>query len=538
MTSGIGQHSHIHAGACCPLHMIAGGFAMSGQFPVSDSSEALISFGDATPKAPSHHCDDDRSATDRLYEQLVPRQLLVFRSARVVTMRDDEVLDKYDVFVRDGIIEELSPAGRALPEGAVIIDASGKTLIPGLSEIHAHIFTDGWARGFGAMLKGKEDAGEYLLPYDLMMFVLLANGITRVEIMAGCPDALWMRDSIRSGSLIGPKMTVGSPIVDGPVPMHSPWMSYLVGDYEGGMKAADEIARLGFDFAKPYSLLPAEGYEGLMDGCEKHGIRVMGHVPKSVGIDAVIERGQQGVAHATEMFWWETEPERSNRARLERLARKLAAAGTWLQATVVVGGNAEAMIAGKKPRAPDRAWMNPLQVALFADDSPLPAMFRSMPDRVAMFENAGRLSCEATRAAREAGCRVLTGTDFTNPFLVEGFSLHEELEMLVAQCGFTPQDALFASTRLAAEYHEEGDLDGMITPGAVADLVLLEGDPLADISATRGVEVVLARTVLLRKSAREIGLRRVRAAYDAMPKPIIEVSPVPESGAAHEVAST
>lgn len=516
-------HSRLDRGACCPLHMIIGGFAMAGAGAPGDRTGTPVSFGDMTPKQRSHRCNEDRTATKDLYERLAPGQLLVFRDAHVLTMRDRAVLDSHDVLVRDGRIEAVRPTGDALPADAVVIEARGKTLLPGLSDIHAHIFTDGWARAFGAMLKDKDDAGQYVLPYDLALFLLLANGITRVEVLAGCPDTLWMRDSTRAGSLVGPAMRVGSPLVDGPEPMHSPVMSYMVGDYQGGLRAAEEIARMGFDFAKPYSLLPAEAYAGLMDGCDRHGIRVMGHVPQAVGIDAAIARGQ-GIAHATEMFWWEEEPARSDPARMTRLAHKLADAGTWLQATVLVSANGEAVFSGTTPVAPDRAWMNPLQAALWGDDSPLPAMFTAMPDRVAMFRKVGSLSCEGTRAAREAGCRVLTGTDFPNPFVVEGFSLHEELQMLVEQCGFTPHDAIFASTRRAAEYHREGELDGTVTPGAVADLVLLDQDPLTDIGATRAIDTVLARTALLRKSARYEGLARVRAAYDAMPPPIIELS--------------
>jgi imidazolonepropionase-like amidohydrolase len=507
-------------GYCCPLHAVMGAFSpdRSGIRAILNVPDAAPpSLSDITPKERSRLCTLDNPATSGLYERLPPDRALVFRNARVLTMRGEHVLTAQDVIVRNGRIEAVRPTGTALPADAAIVEAAGKTLIPGLSDIHGHIFVGTWAASFAPMVESGGDGSQYLLPYDLQLFLQLACGITRVEVMAGCPDTLWMRDAVAAGTLAGPKLSVGSPLIDGNPVMHAPTMSYVVGDLEGGRRVGEIIAEMGFDFAKPYTNLPADGSEGLMQVCEKRGIRAMGHVPKAVGVEAAIRRGQQGIAHVAELFYNETGPERSDPVRRERLVRQMADAGTWLQATVVVCNRIEwTMGCTDRLVAPDRAHMSPLQQALWAEDSPMLTAIRR-PELAHIAENAYELSCLATDAAREAGVRVLTGTDFPNPHVVEGFSLHEELMHFVTHCGFTPHEALFASTRRAAEYHGEGAADGTVAPGGRADLVLLDADPLADINATRRIHTVLAGSHLLRPEGIAEGWNRVKRAYDAMP---------------------
>lgn len=514
------ESSHMTPRPCCPLHALAGFAPGRHRVHMEAEQAARQSLLDDTPKLPSRFCNADRSATHGLYETIPGDRLLVFRNARVLTMQGEVVLLHHDVAVRDGRIESLLPTGGEWPADAIVVDGSGKTLIPGLSDIHVHIFTSNWAQAFGPMLEGGGDGSAYVLPYDLALFQLLANGLTRIEVMAGCPETLWMRDQVRAGTLAGPRMSVGSPLIDGPPPMHSPLMSYIVGDRAGGERVAALIEEMGFDFAKPYSRLPAEAYEGLMAECTRRGIRTMGHVPIEVGVEQAIELGQGGIAHAAELFYNETGPERHDRDRLNKLVRIMADAGVWLQATVVVTQRGDWLI-GKGPlTAPDAEWMNPLHKALMADDSPMIATIRGNPGLVQIFENTAELSFKAAAAAHEAGVRVLTGTDFTNPYVVEGFSLHEELMLLTGQCGLSAHDALYASTRQAAIYHGDGRADGTVSVGARADLVLLDGDPLADINASRSIDTVITGPTLLRRSGIEEGLLRVRAAYDAMPSAV------------------
>ncbi|TDP60466.1 imidazolonepropionase-like amidohydrolase [Roseateles toxinivorans] len=511
---------------CCPLHFMSGAFSpdRSPRLAAAGApSGPPPSLADITPKERSSLCRADASLTAGLYEKIDRDRALVFRNARVITMLGTDVLTAHDVVVRNARIEAVQPTGSSLPADAVVVDATGRTLMPGLSDIHAHPMVAGWAQAFAGMVRDGGDGSQLVLPYELQLFELLACGITRIEVMAGCPDALWMRDGVKSGTLVGPTMTVGSPIVDGAPIIHSPLMTYGVGDLEGGRRAGEQLADMGFDFAKPYSNLPAEGYEGLMEVCQRRGVRVMGHVPIAVGVEAAIRRGQQGIAHVAELFYNERGPERRDAARRERLVRLMAEHGTWLHGTAAVSHRIE-VIGGRLPMdAPDWDHMSTLHKALLAPDSPLLAMYRNNPDKQYLYDETYALSCQSIAAAHRAGVRVLTGTDYPNPTLVAGHSLHEELVRLTQHCGLVPHEALHNSTRLAAQYHGEGAADGTVSVGGRADLLLLDADPLQDIHATRRIQSVLAGQHLLREPALRDGFARIKAAYAAMPPVVLQM---------------
>lgn len=510
------HHHNERSGACCPFHAMVGMAVPSTG--ADDKSAEPVSLLDMTPKEASSFCSGDRTYTADLYEQVADGQAVVFRNARVLTMRDGEVLDHHDVLVRDGLIVDVAPTGAPLPEGSRLLDCTGKTLVPGFSDIHAHILTVNWAQAFAPMVENGGDGSIYVLPYDIMLFQLLANGVTRVEIMAGCPDTLWMRDSVRAGTLVGPRFSVGSPLIDGAPAMHSPLMSYVVGDRAGGERVGKLIAEMGFDFAKPYTRLPSEAYRGLMDALDRHGIRAMGHVPQTVGIEAAVARGQGGIAHAAELFYHETGPERASKERMARHAAIMAEAGTWLQSTMVVTHRVEDGYANVDREAPDLAYMNPLQRGLWAEDSVLFQSAKNRPDAERFYSKAYELSCVAIRTAHEAGVRVLTGTDFPNPFVIEGFSLHEEFELLVGGAGMARGEVLNASTRQAAVYHGGNQADGLVAKGGIADLVVLDADPLIDIKATRTIDTVLVDgRNLLTRTAIDEGMTRIRQRFAAMP---------------------
>lgn len=244
-------------------------------------------------------------------------------------------------------------------------------------------------------------------------------------------------------------------------------------------------------------------------------------------METALRLGQQGIAHAGELFWHDKGPERRDTVRRDRLLRQMAQQGTWLQATVVVSRRMEWM-AGKGPlHSPDACHMSPLQRALWSEGSPMLHTIRANQAMSHYFDDPFGLGVATTRAAREWGVKLLTGTDFPNPHVVEGHSLHEELALLVSHCGHTPGEALFASTRRAAEYHADGPADGFVTAGGRAELLLLDADPLADITATRRIHAVVAGRHLLRAEHMKAAAERVRATYDAMPPVVVELPTQP-----------
>lgn len=508
-----------HPRTCCLFHALPGAFAPDRRICASRGASAPppVSFADETATTPSAYANGSAADTIDLFE--VPRkgQWTIIRGGAVLTMRDRGRLPDHDVLIRDDTIEDVRPTAEAPPDGALIVEAAGKYVLPGLSDLHTHPFLKTWADAWKVFMPEGFRPELVVLPYDLLMFQYLAAGVTRIEVMAGCADMLALRGAIEDGRMHGPRMRVSSPLIDGSPPIQSPRMSWIANDADGGRRAAREVAARGFDFAKPYSNLSREAYTALAEECRALGIRMMGHVTPQIGIEGAITLGQGGIAHAAEYFYNETGEKRRDPEMFERYARLTADHGVWVQATVTVSRSMEVMM-GKLPLlAPDRHLMHPLMAKLYDLEGPFARMMRDNPEKAHLGDDNFALATRMTRALHEAGARILTGTDVANPHLVDGFSLHEEFAHLVEETGMAQIDVLEASTAVAADYHGEGATAGRVAPGMVADLVVLDRDPTTDIHASRAIDTVMTRGAILRKGAIAAGMARIRDRFAAMP---------------------
>src|SRR6266436_4993488 len=159
------------------------------------------------------------------------------------------------------------------PTNAVIVDASGKFLIPGLWDMHVH-----WHE-------------KDYLP------LFIANGVTGVRMMWGMPEHFEWRKEVERGSLLGPRLLIASTIVDGPKPF---WPGSLTARNEAeGRQAVTKAKQAGADFVKVYSLLPREAYFAIADEAKKQGIPFAGHVPISVSVAEASKAGQKSIEHLT-----------------------------------------------------------------------------------------------------------------------------------------------------------------------------------------------------------------------------------------------
>src|SRR5215217_3215120 len=161
----------------------------------------------------------------------------------------------------------------SVPAGAQVVDANGKFMIPGLWDMHVH----------------------WYLRDTFTLFI--ANGVTGVRQMFGNSDLLRWRDQIAKGSLLGPRMVVASPIIDGPQPI---WPnSIAVRNEDEGRKAVRRVKQWGADFVKVYALLPRDAYFGIADEAKQQGMTFVGHVPNSVSPAEASDAGQKSIEHLT-----------------------------------------------------------------------------------------------------------------------------------------------------------------------------------------------------------------------------------------------
>jgi imidazolonepropionase-like amidohydrolase len=418
-----------------------------------------------------------------LLAQESPPPPLAIEHVAVIPMDREGVLQDHSVVVRDGWITALGPAGEVpIPAEARRIDGRGRFLMPGLADMHVHVWDEN----------------------DLYLFV--ANGVTTVRNMFGAPMHLDWRARIGRRELVGPQIYTAGPIIDGK-PVVWPGSTELT-DPDQAADVVAEQKEAGYDFLKPYARLTRECYEALAIAGEDQHMLLMGHVPEALTLHDVLEAGQHtiehlgGIAEAAQRAgsplrtidfmnesraWMEVDD-----ARLAEVARELRAAGTWSCPTLIVmqkwsqGDAARELLA-----RPEMRYVSPGMRAHWSPDSP-GNYLKTMP-AVAVQAAHEKLPFErrAVRALADAGAGILLGTDMGNPFVLAGFAIHEELGHLVA-AGLTPYQALRAGTADAARCLEQATEWGTVAAGLRADLLLLSANPLEDVAnAARRVGVVL-----------------------------------------------
>jgi imidazolonepropionase-like amidohydrolase len=363
------------------------------------------------------------------------------------------------VLVSGDRIARVAPARAVrLPRGTDVIDGRGKFLIPGLWDMHVHMHAT-------FEMDERDTSGEsFFAPR------FLANGITGVRSMF---DSLAAMERLRASS--GLRIVASGPIVDGPRPY---WPgSIACGTPEAGRAAVQRLKSEGADFIKVYSLLPPEVYLAIADEAKKAGIPFSGHVPNSVGVAGASDAGQKSVEH---LFG---PPE----SYTPELLAKLVKNGTWVAPTLSVLYAASRLGTADLPDDHRTANLPPV-ILQFWKQAQERGKSQDAAARAKQFEGHLRI----VREMHGAGVRVLAGTDTPNPYVYPGSSLHDELGLLV-KAGLSPLEALRAATSSAAEYLGKSAGFGSVGEGKAADLVLLDGDPLADIANTRRIRAVMLR---------------------------------------------
>ena len=410
---------------------------------------------------------------------------LVIRDVTVVPMDHEGVLEHRDVWIQGDRITGIDLASSTVPGGALAIDGRGAWLMPGLVDMHVH-------------LNDERDGVLYV-----------ANGVTTIRNMWGFPETLEWRKQYASGRKIGPTVYTCGAILDGNPPI---WPGSKV--IETAEQAEQELLAekaAGYDFVKVYSRLTRTAYDGILAAAKRHGMRVVGHVPDSVGLGAVLElRGQESIEHLTGYLaavqrpdsrlaqiadWNERRREgitHIDESKLATIAKQSKDAGVWNCVTLIVGARFAALDHRDSLLAlPESKFVPPFSLMMWdpARDFRMKGM---KPEDFDALRSVSAFQMRMTRALRDAGARILLGTDTSNPFVVAGFSAHEELELLVA-AGLTPYEALRTGTADAAEFlHAEGEL-GEVRPGLRADLVLVDANPLVDVRAAARIRGVVLR---------------------------------------------
>ena len=389
----------------------------------------------------------------------------------------------------DRISEVKESKELAVPTSVKIVDGTNKYLIPSLWDMHVH---------------GTR--------FDSTLPLYIANGVTGVREMFGPPDANKFRADLAAKHLIAPHIYLASPIVDGNPPV---WPdSIAVETADEARRAVDEQKQRGADFIKVYSLLSREAYFAIVDEAKRQNIPVDGHVPNTVSVWEATAAKQRSIEHLFGMELACSSREKDLRPkflaakpigkewealrleawqsysdeRCKSLFAELKKNGTWPVPTLTVRHsfgllNDPQFTSDNRVRyfsGEFRDWMTGK-----ADPSMKEWSASEFAMRREIFTADSRLTGELFRA----GVPMLAGTDAGNAFCFPGFGLHDELALLV-ESGVSPLGALQMATRNPALFMDATDKYGSVTPAKIADLILLDADPLQDIHNTTKISEV------------------------------------------------
>jgi hypothetical protein len=402
-----------------------------------------------------------------------------FINVNVVPMAADVVNNQQTVVVRDGTIAAIGPVDDVpIPEDATVVDGTDRYLMPGLAEMHAHV--------------PAADSPEL----DRYFSLYVANGVTTIRGMLGQPSHIRLRSRLESGEVFGPRLVTSGPSING---------RSVEGVEEARQMVRDQEAA-GYDFIKVHPGPTRDEFEAVAETASALGIPFAGHVPVAVGVRRALELDMATIDHLDGYFAAMLPPDSPGEGGyggffdvyladdldaelIPELARATAEAGTWNVPTEVlveqlVDETPIVELSNRPemrymPREIVNNWVRAKEEQL-ADHDYDPAVARLA------IELRRRLILELQRA----GAGLLLGSDSPQIFNVPGFSLHRELDALVA-AGLTPYEALRTGTVAVAEFL--GTRAGIVAVGRDADLVLLDANPLENIGNSRRIHGVMLR---------------------------------------------
>jgi imidazolonepropionase-like amidohydrolase len=421
---------------------------------------------------------------------------LVIQSVTVIPMDEERVIPDQTVIIKDG---KVTAMGKRLKYGkdALVIDGKGKYLIPGLAEMHAHV-----------------PPIDDLEPMKEVLFLFAANGITTIRGMLGHPKHLELRTMIQQGQINGPRFYTTGPSFNG----------ISVKTAEAGAEMVRKQKEMGYDFLKLHPGLNLETFPAIASTANEVGIPFAGHVSWAVGVWRAIEAGYSSIDHLDGFvealvpgIETVTEQEaglfgmfigdRADVSRIPSLMKALKEKNIWVVPTQSLAERwfAPTYDAESFRNDPHSKYMNPKVVDQWIISK---KSLQANPNYdAAKIEKLIKLRRQLILECQQNGVGLLLGCDAPQVFNVPGFSTHNELAYLVGS-GLTPFQALRTGTVNVASYLKLAD-SGVIKPGAVADLVLINGNPLQDIRQTQNIQGVVVNGRWLSKSEIDAGLKKL-----------------------------
>lgn len=413
---------------------------------------------------------------------------IVFRNVNIIPMGKEEILMNRDVVVKNGIISAIGEASKvSYGKDALLIDAKGKYLLPGLAEMHAHV-----------------PPADDIKPMKEVLLLFALNGVTTIRGMLGHPRHIELRSKIQSGEILGPRFITSGPSFNG----------NSVKTTEAAVAMVKDQKKTGYDFLKLHPGLTKENFAAIVATAKEVNIPFAGHVSFDVSVWRAIAAGYATIDHLDgfveslvpgieNMKEQETGlfalfiADKVNESGIQKLTDSLRKHNIWVVPTQALAERwfHPARDADELGNEPEMKYM---------DANTVKNWIKSKKDLVnnpnykpstimRLIELRRKLIYECNKN----GVGLLLGSDAPQVFDVPGFSIHHELRYLV-DAGLTSYQALKTGTVNVGKFLNRDDI-GIIKTGAVSDLLLLNGNPLDDINQTKNIEGVMMGNLWLSK---------------------------------------
>jgi imidazolonepropionase-like amidohydrolase len=413
---------------------------------------------------------------------------LVLLHVNVIPMDKETVLEDYTVVIEDGLIKTIGKSSAiTYSKDAMLIDAKGKYLIPGLAEMHAHV-----------------PPVEDIAPMKEVLLLFACNGVTTIRGMLGHPKHIELRSKIESGEIFGPRFITSGPSFSG---------NSLRNPEQAAQMVRDE-KKMGYDFLKLHPGITLDNFNAIVKTAREVNIPFAGHVSNDVGVWRAIDAGYASIDHM-DGFVESLVPDldkipeserglfglfignKADTSRIPKLMHALKEKNVWVVPTqcLAVRWMGSSQTTDELLKEPEMVYMSKETLNNWAN-----AKNNIMSNAKYNKEAAQKfiaLRNQLILACQKNGVGLLLGSDAPQVFDVPGFSLYHELQYMV-DAGLTPYEALRSGTVNPGIFFKNDKL-GIIKTGAIADLVLLNGNPLKDITQVKNIEAVFLNGRLFSK---------------------------------------
>ncbi|BDD12085.1 amidohydrolase (plasmid) [Fulvitalea axinellae] len=427
-------------------------------------------------------CKENKPTISKVENDDKGSEIYVVKNVNIIPMTENtKVIENATVVIEDNKILSINDS---IPDNSITIDGAGKWLIPGLIDMHVHGLSD------GSFSENYPTQGA-TFPFNTqnLMTPYVANEVTTIFELSERIGLIAQRNQIEKGEVIGPRMALTA-FIDNDGSIGS------VKNPSDGRQTVRIAKGKGYKFLKVYTWLNQETFNAVIDEAKKLDMKVVGHIP--IAFEGEVEKAFVAnfgmIAHAEELSKQTSDYSYRQAQKFAQMAKKN---NTWLTPNLsnMVWIINQARSLDSIRNSPGLKYVHPMFQSKWLTSN-------NYEDRDALiptFQKQHDFHIKLVKAFKEAGVPMVAGTDAGTSGIIWGFSLHDELQLLVG-AGLTPEEALVSATRLPATWLEIDDKVGTIEAGKFADLILLDKNPLEDIANTTKISGVFVNGKWLDKN--------------------------------------